>query len=91
MAGQGWICGNYRSKGGALSRAHEERGEQWRAVCRDDCGVGPRRQPESEIGERHKNIAYAVQDALRDCNDERGTPGAGEDAQQNLCLAAAWR
>ena len=44
--------------------------------------LGSPREPESEISDLHKDIAYAVQDMCEDRNDERGASGARENAQQ---------
>ena len=48
---------------------------------------GPRREPESEIAERHKNIAYAVQDACEVAMMNVVRQALGKTHSRNLCLA----
>ena len=49
--------------------------------------LGPRRAPESEIGERHKNIAYAVQDACEMAMLNVVKLAVEKTKCRNVCLA----
>jgi carbamoyltransferase len=48
---------------------------------------GPRREPESEIDERHKNIAYAVQEACETAMMNVVRLALEKTGSKNLCLA----
>lgn len=49
--------------------------------------LGPRRMPESEIEERHKNIAYAVQQACEEAMISVVRMAVEKTGCRNLCLA----
>jgi len=49
--------------------------------------LGPKRAPESEIGPRHKNLAFAVQDACEQAMMTLTRAAVGKTGCRNLCLA----
>jgi len=49
--------------------------------------LGPKRAPESEIGPRHKNLAFAVQDACEQAMMTLARAAVGKTGCRNLCLA----
>ncbi|MGH9682885.1 MAG: carbamoyltransferase family protein [Candidatus Acidiferrales bacterium] len=49
--------------------------------------LGPRRDPESEIAARHKNLAFAVQDACEQAMMTLASAAAAQTGSRNLCLA----
>jgi carbamoyltransferase len=49
--------------------------------------LGPKRQPESEIDARHKNLAFAVQDACEQAMMTLAQAAVKETGCRNLCLA----
>jgi carbamoyltransferase len=49
--------------------------------------LGPRRQPESEIDARHRNIAFAVQDACELAMIALARAAVAKTGSRNLCLA----
>src|SRR5258705_3730280 len=49
--------------------------------------LGPARAPESEIDDRHKNIAYAVQEACELAMMSVVRMGVEKTRSRNLCLA----
>ena len=49
--------------------------------------LGPRRAPESEIDDRHKNIAFAVQDVCEDAVLSVARLALEKTGSRNLCLA----
>lgn len=49
--------------------------------------LGPRRMPESEIDDRHKNIAYAVQDACERAMLKLAATAVNKTGCRDLCLA----
>jgi carbamoyltransferase len=49
--------------------------------------LGPSRAPESEIEDRHKNIAYAVQDACERAMQKLAASAVARAGCRNLCLA----
>jgi carbamoyltransferase len=49
--------------------------------------LGPKRQPESEIDARHKNLAFAVQDACEQAMMTLARAAVKETGCRNLCLA----
>jgi carbamoyltransferase len=49
--------------------------------------LGPRREPESEIIERYKNIAFAVQDSCEQAMMMLARQAIAKTGSQNLCLA----
>jgi carbamoyltransferase len=48
---------------------------------------GPRRVPEAEIDARHKNLAFAVQDACEEAMMTLARAAVGKTGCRNLCLA----
>jgi carbamoyltransferase len=49
--------------------------------------LGPRRAPESEVSDHHKNIAFAVQDACEHAMLTLARRAIAETHSQNLCIA----
>jgi carbamoyltransferase len=49
--------------------------------------LGPKREPESEIGEKHKNLAWAVQDACEAAMMTLARAAVEKTRSRNLCLA----
>jgi carbamoyltransferase len=49
--------------------------------------LGPRRAPESEIGDRHKDIAFAVQDACERAMLKLAASAVAKTGCRNICLA----
>ena len=49
--------------------------------------LGPRRMPESEIDARHKNLAFAVQDACEEAMLTLARAAVAKTGCRNLCLA----
>jgi len=49
--------------------------------------LGPKRAPESEIDERHKNLAFAVQDACEQAMMTLARAAVEKTSCRNLCLA----
>jgi carbamoyltransferase len=49
--------------------------------------LGPSRAPESEIDDRHKNIAFAVQDMCEQAMTSLASSAVAKTGSRNLCLA----
>ncbi len=49
--------------------------------------LGPQRSPESEIDDRHKNVAFAVQDACEEAMLTLARDAVTKTGSRNLCLA----
>jgi carbamoyltransferase len=49
--------------------------------------LGPKREPESEIDARHKNLAFAVQDACEEAMMTLARAAVEKTGSRNLCLA----
>lgn len=49
--------------------------------------LGPKREPESEITERHRNIAFAVQDSCEQVMQGLARHAVAKTGSRNLCLA----
>ena len=61
--------------------------EDSKCMAAMEARLGPSRVPESEIDERHKNIAFAVQDMCEQAMMSLATSAVMQTGSRNLCLA----
>jgi carbamoyltransferase len=61
--------------------------EDSKCIAAMEARLGPSRVPESEIDERHKNIAFAVQDMCEQAMISLATAAVTQTGTRNLCLA----
>jgi len=84
-AGRGFVQ-LYRCEGGAVSHSYQATERQRHdSVCGMTARLGPPRIAETAIDERHKDIAYAVQDACEIAMMKRGADGDRKNGMQE-CL-----